>query len=634
MGSAFDHAPTLIYKNGNFNPFLPAPEDLVSILADLDFSVPVTTSDFSSANATDEWLLQGTSPHANNVGSETLANTAGLDQQSAMGIWDASSYTARKAWETTGNTSKLEASGTSALDSNNTNLCVTVVFRVALGGQTGNRPLVTKLASGGPGWTVYMSSIGVVHFFLDDGPTTKDIQVAGDLADGAWHYCQVFYDAAGELVEMRTDKGSVASTASGLTNSLTNATSFSCGQNSASGSAEILTQYAYVGGAVGAAAATMYAETIVLPGTDPTTGELLTTKNRNSLISVEVAAGAVCHFAGSTTTPQLPVGFHPNFSDTDKLGLYCNTAVQNLIDESEALSNWVSVTMTETDNFGDSPDGFRSATKLAATGANGYSANVFVTSAATEYTISVYIKEITVGCTGRIIFYDETGSVELASQVFTATSDWDNRVIVTATTNGGQVSSSLRVEIDTDTEECFAWGAQAELGAGAGAYIRTAGAAASLLACNYEAAGDYIQTQVGEVEAVAIRTRDAGAAIQAFFGTPTSDQRYAYVDGADRLAFLIRGGGSVEDSGFHAGGVLDVGTEYTAVLQWDVSGESLGFESKLYRNGVVRNGAALPYDQSHGTGHNGIEVGEVASGFQLDGFIQRIRSYDGIVTGV
>src|SRR5690606_4750142 len=122
-----------------------------SLLANLDFSTPTTSwksgrTGFSSAYATDEWLLQETSgTYANNVGSETLSNDSGIQGQTAVGIYDGTSYTARKAWEATSALSGLDGSGSSALDSDNEDLCCRIVFRWA-NSTTGIRQMFSKFA--------------------------------------------------------------------------------------------------------------------------------------------------------------------------------------------------------------------------------------------------------------------------------------------------------------------------------------------------------------------------------------------------------------------------------------------------------------------------------------------------------
>ena len=112
-----------------------------SLLANLDFSAPTTSwktgrTGFSSAYATDEWLLQETSgDYANNKGGTPLAvaGSLSLRNQSAVGIYDGSSLLARKAWELPSSVARADYlytnADTSTLDSDNTDLCACIVFR-------------------------------------------------------------------------------------------------------------------------------------------------------------------------------------------------------------------------------------------------------------------------------------------------------------------------------------------------------------------------------------------------------------------------------------------------------------------------------------------------------------------------
>lgn len=480
-------------------------------LADWDFRTPVTQS-FGSASATHQYLLQQTSGNYNDTGTGTTANidtfTAGLQGQSRPGIWNGTDYTSIKAWETGGATARAAVSDTSVFDSNNTDLYFRIMFAICRA-PTSAAVLTEKRTGVAAGWSVEVQTDGTIDVIIEDASAnTITVSLTGNHCDGAPHYLEFFYDdSADELtVNSDLDDGNAATSTVAVTGSLTNAVAWRLGDPDSGVTASLFQVFLAEGGE-GAAAQTMFDETgWWTHATDPS--GLLDAPVRASLISVPVAAGYVAHFSDDT----LPIGYAPELTtDASGRGLFTNSVITNLIDYSEELINWTSSNMTETDNFGDAPDGFRSATKLAATANNGYSANTWTSVAATKYTISVWIKEITVGCTGRLIFYSETGSVELASTVFTATSSWDNRVSVTATTNAGQVSSSLRIEIDTNTEECYAWGAQAELATHPTAYIRTTGATAATALPVYlttMTAGQYCKNDHGEIEMTLINTEN------------------------------------------------------------------------------------------------------------------------------
>ncbi len=599
----------------------------VAILADLDFSVPVTQS-FGSSNATHQYLLQETSGNYADTGTGTTADidtfVTGFKGQVAPGIWDGSSYIATKAWETSATSSTARVSDSSVFDSDNTDLYFRMYFRVSKDPAFGKR-IMSKRTATEAGWDIILQGVGRLDLTIEDGSGNFIVvQTTGDYTDGSLHFFEFFYDVSADELTVNTDLdgGNSAIDTSTVTGSLTTAANFTMGN--AGGHEKF--QFVMVEGAEGAAASTMFAETnFFTHGTDPT--GLLTTQTRSSLISVPVSAVHVAHFCDDT----LPIGFNPGFSDTDKLGVFCNTPVINLIANSEdfTAAAWVATNITKAGNDADSPDGFRSASKLTATAANGQVAHLFTTVAATQYTLSVYLKENTV--TGRLVFFDETGAVELASQVFTGTADWDQRITVTATTNALQVSSSFRIEIDTDTEALNPWGVQAELGATAGAYIRTDGSTAALDASVYESTADIIPIQTGEIAATVVPLRDLVGVNKTICDSnaSTTDQRFLYIDTSDQVAAELRGG-AISETVTDTGVAITYGVERNIRLIWDVAGSSLGFETLLVDAGSTTDGDALPYEQTHGTGFTGIAIGATNAGISnFDGFIQRIQVFDG-----
>lgn len=639
MSGYLNHEPFLIHRNGYFNPFLPAPIITgPALLADFDFSTPAESWDFSSAFATDEWLLQETSgAYANNVGSETLANTGGLQGQEAVGLRTSTSYSARKAWESTAVTDYLKSSGTTAGDSDSEDLSVRIVFRGQ--GFLSADYMIAKHGVSGPGWRLLMSGATPgPRAELHDGTNTAVIQAtAGAYDDAAWHYATFFYDFSADMLYLRTDKGETSVSTAALTGSVTNALNLFVNSLIGSSRGHVQTQYAYAGVSVGANAQAFYDEAITLPGTDPT--GLLTTQSRASLISVPVDATHVAHFAPDT----LPIGYHGSFSDTNKLGLYCNSAVTNLNAYSEALSNWTqSGTSVTADSQADSPDGFRSMSKITAGAANDFIKEVMTTVASTEYTMSVYIEESTVGVTGRVIFYDETGAVELASQTFTGSAS-PQVVSVTATTNVGQISSSSRIEIDTSGEHVFAWGFQTNLGNARGATIRTNGAAASLVASDYAvvaAAGVLMQTSAGEIEAVYVAAFQSVATSNVYIFDAGGVSAGSNIN--RRFIWLASNGDTPESYGYDSGGtnvwavpsgVQDTdGQENTSVVRWDSSGGLAvggGADAELLYNGAGSAVDVGAFSSSESITNFGIGGRRTSVLGQPDAFIQRIRIWDG-----
>lgn len=604
------------------------------LLADLDYSTPVTGHDFSSEFATDEWFLQETSgAYANNVGSETLANTGGLQGQSAMGLYNGTDHISRNAWEAIANTNQLLSSGTTALDSAGQDLCVRIVFRA-------KNPFASldffaakqKATSPFQGWEIRYNAGLIQSRLYDDTATSflSTISSAAPMGDGAWHYLTIFYDATAETFDSKWDKGTGTQVdTSTRSSTFTQAIGAAVGGNRGVISEDM--QVAYFGGCVGANAQAMYDATeaeCILPGEDPANDNSaltpLTTIDRASLLSRQVAAAAVCHFADD----RLPIGHNATF--TSGFGLRCNSAQENVIAYSEAIAaNWTLTNTTGTDNFADSPDGFRSATEITATSNDGTARRDFsATVASSKYTGSFWIKRKGVSdVDGKIRVQDANAgtSTELA---FTATDTWEP-LEVSHTMGGVGALGRLWVHIDTSGESILISMCQGNLGTGRGSYIRTSGAAASLVKSDFRANGAYVNVPKGELAAVAVPMLLNGSTKYIYdHDDAFADQRQQWLATNFKLNSAIRGGASGEDTISEIVTVQGVGSLLTTRYLWDAQDSSLGFESVHVNNGVTKNGGALPYEFAH-VGTTGIAVGQTYNQLsQFDGDIQSIRSYN------
>ena len=565
---------------------------------------------------------------ADSVGSQVLEDTGVtpvLRDRVAVGIDDGSGYIGRKCQEfQEGVNQKFTADNTTFMDVGTDNsVAVLVVFRMQVGATT--RQILTKRA-GGAGWYLRAEGgNGRLTGFVFDGVGAPSAGSTENLADGAWHYAVIKIDRTAETLTAFDDKGTSSATDISAAGTLSNAAAFSVGRGSFETSGFQLAYLTTFEGAAAEALTKAKCDVWWKHASDPT--GLLTTQTRASLISVPVAAGYVGHFANNT----LPIGYHSAFSDTDKLGLYCNSAVTNLVTYSELSTGAASSNVTATDNAADAPDGFRSATTILATADNGYLAKTCVTVAETAYCGSVWIEESTVGVTGRVILYDESNSAELASQVFAGTST-PQRIKVTATTAVGGISTSLRVEVDTDTETAIAWGWQVNLGVGAGAYVRTNGAAASLALPVYFV-NDGITMSQARVEADFISTRFSNSAgnhtvfVASATGT-VAGWRATYISSADH-----KNQARDEDSVIWAA-VLDgspaLDTLYQYVVRWDVDAGDFPENATMTHSFHV-DGVKLGANETDTTTVTDeltrLYVGAVAAVGGLDGFIQSIKVY-------
>lgn len=607
---------------------VPGPE----LLADFDYRTPVTAFDFSSEFATDQWDMQDAVTMANSgtVGTETLANSGGLMQQQAIGLRTATSYTARKAWESTATTDDLTASGTTAGDSDNEDFCWRLVYRYR-GAQVGSEHVLSKRDSAAlfKGWGVHVTSSSIIKFTVDGGAAEVVLDTgASVIDDGGYHWVTGWYDESADLMFVKTDTAAETSAdSSTVTDSLANAAPLNFnGLAGLGGSAGI--QIIAGGVCVGTNSEAMYdaAEAdCVLPGTDPS--GLLDPPDRNSLISIAVAAAAVAHFSDDT----LPIGYDAALeAASGGLGLYCNNAHTNLVPHSELSTGAIDTDVTSTDNAADAPDGFRSATTLLATAANGNQARTAVTVASTEYIGTAHIEEVTAGVTGRAIMYDESNSAELGATAFTGTGT-PQAVEIVASTIAGGISTSVRVEVDTDTETVIAWSWQLQTGDGRGTVIRTSGAAASIVQSDYRATGNHVNEDTGELEAVFVLKvlPPTGELHYVYDTNAAADRRALYVDDTGALKFIVNNsaGGAVATITL---GTVVIDTEYTARCQWDKDAglDTDSVRGKLNALAKVSSGAAFTAGGGF-TAEISLGANATTADTALDGFLARLQSFNG-----
>lgn len=608
-----------------------------NLLLDLDFTAPVTSwttgrTGFSSAFATDEWLMQSHTggSYANNVGIATLDDDGGggLTDQTCTLIYDGAGYGTRTAWEATDTLHQLECSDTAVGEMEGANLCVRIVFRHT--SVLSSDYLISKQNGfGTAGWALYTTSLGRLVLYISDGTThyTSTLTPQG-LNDGALHYLTLFYDDSANTISVTVDGTEVLSSASiTATGSHTQARPLTVNGNTVGSVSGLPTlQVAYVGICEGAGAISMYNETFWQHATDPT--GLLDTKTRASAIGVMLSASTV----GTFGPGQIAIGGSGLF--TSGMGLATNTAKTNLVTYSRASTGATNSNVSASDNASDGADGFRIAQRLTASANNGYQARVCTTVASTAYVASVWIKESTVGVTGRVIMYDESNGAELGSTAYTATGTWQ-RVQVAAATVGGGVSTSVRVEVDTSGESVDTDMWQLELGSQAGHIIHTNGASASLVAASYAAvdsAGMYCEGASGEIQLIAYPLTKSGSQqvyLAASNATNNNDSRIIETSAAGNWV------ATVYDSTGSSASSLDEGAatasnEETLLLRWDNTGGLAlggGEEASLSLDGSAAATTVGTFTAANTV--TTVQVGADRSAANgIDGFIQRVRIWD------
>lgn len=617
---------------GNLKGFAKAAS---SLLLDLDFSQPTAQlfpstggqlNNLIGANPSHLWTFQETGgDYIDAVGSVDLSNNGALQGQKAIGLWDGSSYTGRYAFECLDDSSNnVRAADSAALDyDNTTSFAVLVVFRTINPDFAGG--IFSKWLAG-VGYELSISGSGVLTFAVDDGTNNASINAFGDHDDGAWHCALAKYDATTGTISIISDLASGSADASTV-GDFSNTDVFLLGPWTSTRWLHMQGTYCAVFEGAEAEALDQTAfDAFWQHGQDPT-GKL-TTATRAGYISVPVGTTSEGPAIGHFGENQLPIGYHSAFEGTG-LGLYVNNDTDNLIDYSEDITQWAATNVTVTAAANDAPDGFRSACEVAATANDGTVSRTFTTTESTEYTLSIWLRR-TGGSnvSGRLVFYDETSGAELAATAFSALDAW-SLCSLTATTNVGQVSSSFRIEIDTSGGGVHAWGAQANLGDGRGAYARTEGAVTTLSLPDYQVA-EAVPSPAGRLEASCVFALNDDSIYGVVAATTeTADLKWLARDreGNAHLRIADSSGSYAviaEDAEVHPNGELK-----TFVVRWDSQEEMPGggYAAGYLDDTLVDSKATASFTDS-GVDRD-LYVGRYnAVDSRMNGYIQRVTVYD------
>ncbi len=633
-----------------------------NVLFNADFTTPVTQP-FPSSSAemtalgvpapTSIFLLDETGGAnfadrvaSNDLTPQGLATSEAWQNQRAIGLFDGTDLYSKRCFETEqASTGSADAANNTIFDvDGSTSIAFFVLFKSVLGDAPTGSPLILQKRGPNPypGYELRfdVTGAGVLDWRVDIGaPAPTECTVALDHRDGAWHGALAILDWNANSQALYTDLGNTSVVPPA--GSPSNTGIFSIGQGILANAPGL--QYAYLAVWVGANAEGMGAADFALlfrHATDPT--GLLTTASHASLLGDVVAEApsfgtSLCEYSSS----QVPLGYNANLTNSLKMGLRCSPAVTNLLTNSDdgRVAPWlrvnVGVTGTPSER-NDSPRGMREAYRFRATAANGYIYQAFATAASTEYTIAVFVKRHTlmaVDVPGRLVFYDVSGGAELASQAFTATSEWQ-RVSLTATTNVGQVNSQIRIEITTQNDYFTFFRASACLGPYAPPIYAFGGAATQALTDFRIAgvAGQYLRSLQGEMDIVYASDVD---------NTPGFQRHHYYADGGAapnrhrsltnairQPLWAVNNSAGVAHSTF-TGAAADQSVEHDIRHLWNsVNPLSGGIHVFGVDNGVSYNSGAGSYTATETV--TTIHIGQDgAANNQLRGLLATMTCYDG-----
>lgn len=634
--------------------FFSAADTGAILLSDFNFSIPVTqefpetaegmATSLGDVAATPSyiWNCQETTgsltdPISIAVSSDLAPTGNPLYDQTAVGLWDGSSYIGRSAIETPPGTGggTFVANNSTVMDlTGSVSIAFTMAIRLSSPPPISIRFLWNRQGSGKGYWLNIDTTgrLAVVHY---DGTTSKTATLLGNLADGAWHPIAVVYNETTKFFHAYSDIGTTVSTDYSANGSVSGTGFLTIGSG---GTSIPGMQFAHICGYEGAAAEAIDQTALDswwTNGNDPT--GLLTTQSRASTISVLATGSYVSHFAQN----KLPIGFNTNLSGgLGGYGLYCNSAITNLLVSSEfhsASGDWniFGAGSHLIDSVVNSPDGFRSATSFTTLGSNAAMYDTFLAVSGTTYTSSAWIKRNQgTDVAGNIRFWDST--LGHRSSSFLATDEWQ---LFDIQAPAGNASAGQYIFVDTGGDSILIWGNQVNAGDARGAYIRTSGVAASLVASDYEAvaaAGVLAQASRGLAEAVYVPIGSGVSNRRVFAlsdGSSNANYRELYFDGG-----AVRPRSTVYDSSSVSQAAL-VGSNQTMLVQENIS------TLKWDKDGGLATGGGQDVEMLYNSGDLKSDIGTFASSetittvnighyrsaiatLELNGFISSLRIYD------
>jgi hypothetical protein len=347
----------------------------------------------------------------------------------------------------------------------------------------------------------------------------------------------------------------------------------------------------------------------------------------------------------------LAMGYNPIIGE-NKLGLYVNNEITNLIPHTHLSTGAVNVNMTADDEDDRGPDGFNHATRYTVTSNNGYQARVASVSELTEYTGRItMVWDFVFGgsdtYTGEFIAYDESNGAEIAS-IVTGPADPSgiggivsgDPYSLTFTTPAGCTSVSLRLQTDSASptaDVTAAWDWQLQAGPEVIASVRTSGSAATADQPVYHVSsstGNWIPEAQAELQVKFLTTKlpsSGSTDLHYVFDTvDTSDRRALYFDATGSLYFLVNDSAGSNVSTLFVDTISE-DVEYLVFCQWSET-SNLGDNSvRAWTDGTEDKNK--PIDGAAFTSGNGYTdklyfgMNGLAADTALDGFITKLYIY-------
>lgn len=566
---------------------------------------------FSSAYATNEWLMQEETAgsYSNNVGSATLDNTSGgLTAQSAIGLWDGSSYTTRNVWEglETGG-SRLVCSDSSVGNPAGADICVRVALKINK--HAASDAIVSKrdATAGVPGWSLTLSSGGVPVLGIYDGSNTLSFNLTSSISDGAWHYVTFWFDESTGNAYMKSDLDGESMSASSVSSpTATNTLSINAlfPTHTSSGCSQ---QIAYVGLCVGSNAKAMYDEVFWQHATIQGVQVL-----RSSPVSHVIGVGDSGDYVATFSANTVPIVYNANLSSINKLGLLSTGTRRNYVKFSENLdvSYWVKGGgIGVTPNSVTAPDGFKTGHTLTKDIGAQYSNLYALTDedliAGKVYTFSFWfyhIDGLAVQCSIRN--ESDTSFLGIKKIVDFESGKWTRVSVPFVAAANEKALIRLRPSeggVDEQASVAF-WGVEVKENDAVssfepGEYIRTDGAAQSVSPSFISSPSSKISSAIGDltVKYIPYRAQESYLLVPEGEDSTTNFVNIRNTFDNGTLVSVDWDGDISEEDYFHEDFAV-IGEENTVRLVYNYPSGVSESESILYVNGIRNNGGAVPFE--------------------------------------
>jgi hypothetical protein len=525
----------------------------------------------------------------------------------------------KRAIEMQANTNqRWEAGSNNDLDQGlNDSFAFIVVVRAAWENQ-GEWQIFSKHTGGAnPGYLLGLGTAGQFFWRLWGAAGSANSNTLSLHGRGAWHCLIISVNRTTDQMYIRSSYRGYDVDAIGAVTSPSNATTFRVGGGPASGGSLASTrcQIAYCAEFEGAAAEALgdgsAAMAALWTHDDDPNGKISSLEVINngvmSIIDEQADIGVRIH---DWHVKSFPYGYHSPFLHGGKLGLfvpYLGTTQHIVNTDRFTQPTWTKVNIATTASItlmDDSPRDWKEAEQVSATADNGYLYDQFNSVAGRLYCLSIFVKRHSTqgsDVAGRLIFWNASAAGERAGQDFLATDQWKEiRIVTTAAV--GQISSQLRVRIDTNGEKISLSRCTATDNTNYPQGCYAGGSVATLNGYQFDglmpSTEEWFHSDEGEVYILFGTVTNVQEYVAQPFnvrGTANNkDRHYGVINTSEQIGYVIYDDVPAVVANYYTAAVPDLSARHVLRYQWDAGSASLGgFHARTILDGVITNGPAV-----------------------------------------